>query len=97
MVDLKLIMLWLKEAVEQRSPPILSCIIFGSALTRSNQNDVDIVIIFNEWYIRDILAELKLAFRTQFGLPLHIQIFYIYQIEHIKSFFVRASPTLEVI
>lgn len=88
---------WLREAVVQHFPPISKGLLFGSILTSGSPNDIDLILISDEWDIRAALTNLRYSFRRRFGLNLHIQSFHVSQTVEIESFLQRASPTMEVI
>lgn len=96
MHDLVSIKHWLQSQKESNRHLIDKCLLFGSILKRCDINDVDVIIVFNEWYVREFIAGLKSNFYRCFGLRLHIQLFHISQSKYINSFVSSASATEEV-
>ncbi|MGJ3648525.1 hypothetical protein ACLB0R_08635 [Sphingomonas sp. GlSt437] len=82
---------WLEDAATSHSPPLAQCVLFGSILNSSQPADVDVVLVSNEWYIQNILTEMRLNFVAEFRLPLHLQLFHISQVEAINKFLNRAG------
>lgn len=88
---------WIRNFCASNSPPLIKCYIFGSLVTETNFNDVDLILIFNKWEVREILRTARSDFNQKFQLKLHVQIFHCTQEQHIRQFIERAKFVQEVL
>jgi hypothetical protein len=74
-----------------------TCWIIGSVLnTRQEFNDVDIVLILNDWNIRRWLTRKKITFQLTFGKRLDVHIFHQTQLKEIHQFVLQADQLYKV-
>jgi len=77
---------WVRNNI-QCSRRVCSCHVFGSFLdTWHNFDDVDVVIVFQDWNVRMWIARIKRKFLLSFHRRLHIQVFHKTQVRHIRKF-----------
>jgi len=97
MLKSEIVEIWLRNYFGSHSLPVVKCLMFGSILHSENPNDIDIIIVFNEWDIRDFMSQIKKSFKIKFKFTLNVQIFHISQDEIINLFLKRAAPTREIL
>lgn len=89
---------WLADAASDLSPHIAEMHLFGSLLERDGSpSDVDIVIVFRDWDVRDHCTTIKERFRRSFGYPLHMQMFHISQGMQLTNFLEQAARTRRIL
>ena len=72
--------------------------LFGSILEPgATPSDVDVLMVFSEWNVRDYCSSLKRRFEKRFGHPLHIQMFHASQVAELEAFLVRAGESRRLV
>lgn len=85
---------WLAAAVQGLQPTIVKAQLFGSILDpEATPSDVDILLVFEGWDVRNPCSLLKRQFEERFGHPLHIQMFHGSQTEDLEAFLMRAGES----
>lgn len=89
---------WLSARLCQFQPTVVEAFLFGSILAKhSEESDVDVLIIFNEWDVREVCSTLKAEFTSVFGYPMHLQLFHVSQKCEMAEFLDRAGIVRRVI
>lgn len=94
MLDVTAVERWLALAIVEIGPAVSEAHLFGSVIPNPDEaSDVDVLIIFDRWEVRNECASLRRAFREAFGMPLHIQMFHGSQRREIECFLHETGET----
>ncbi len=90
MFDYVAIVSWIEKSVLPLQL-VDSAYLFGSILRdKKVLSDVDVIIICNEWDVRDTCISFRKEFYLAFRIPLHIQVFHTSQGDEIIDFLCAA-------
>jgi predicted nucleotidyltransferase len=89
---------WLVNASVRLDLSVVEAHLFGSILEpEATPSDVDVVMVFREWDVRNICTSLKKQFEERFGHRLHVQMFHASQVEQLETFLVRAGGSRRLV
>jgi len=70
--------------------------LFGSFVSCLNYRDVDVLLIFNQYDVREQLRSLKRNFSQKFGVILHPQLFHLSDLDEYKLFLTRNADAKRI-